>query len=191
MSLPPGRGFVLGAVAAISFALGGALGFFIRGPEQQLGGPAPAERQADGSLVIAREPGAHIGKPPHALPPGGREERRVEVTLIPAAAALCQAGQPPAPLRLSLSLVRLRDGSARVVASSPDGTVSGGLDVPLEAGPASLARPWAAGVSWAGGQAIGVWAERSLWRLRLGLDVNQATDGGAEARVRLGWAFGG
>jgi hypothetical protein len=40
---------------------------------------------------------------------------------------------PCPPLTVDLSLVRLKDQTHRVIASSPDGTIVGGVDIPIEA----------------------------------------------------------
>lgn len=178
-----------GACCAAALASGVAVGWVIWGrAEPQQGGPAPEARQVDGSLVLERRP--PVGPPSapvHAIPKGGTEVRRVEVSIVPAPAADCP--RPP-EAHVDLSLVRLADGSQRVVASSPDGEL-GGLDIPLPAaGIMPERRPWAMGASWALRNAYGVWADRSVWRFRLGLEVN-AVEGGrdAEARVRVGWEF--
>jgi hypothetical protein len=91
---------------------------------------------------------------------------------------------------VDLSLVRESDGGARVLASSPDGVVVGGLDVPVE--PIILPEPekrWGAGLSYSPvDRTSGVWIERDVWRVRVGLDVNQAANG-IDARVRMGVVF--
>jgi hypothetical protein len=170
-----------GASAAACIAAGLGLGWLLWGKPSPLeGGPAPERRQADGSLVIERAPAERLPAPPHALPEGAREERRVKVVLTP------EPAECP-PVRLTLSVARLPDGSARVVASSPDGRVTGGVDVPVTTVIAAAApRHWAAGVSYAGDQAWGVFVHRDIWRLRAGLEVNATADGGAEARATIG-----
>lgn len=181
-----GRGFLLGAVAVLCLGLGLGIGFAVWGHQgPAVGGPAPQQRQPDGSVVIERRP--DVGPPSapvHAIPKGGTEERRVAVTIVPAPAADCP--KPPA-VHVDLSLVRFGDGSARVVASSPDGQVSNGLDVPISAAIREAEpRLWAAGVSFAGKQAFGVFVHRDLWRIRAGLEVNAPERGGAEARLLVG-----
>lgn len=171
---------ILGACTAAGVALGLLGGWAIWGkPGPTVGGPAPEQRQADGSVVLERQPAQEAPREPHKPPPGGTVERLVTVEIQPAA---------PCPrLHVDLSVVRMPDGSSRVVASSPDGEVSGGVDVPIErAIVAAQQKPWAAGVSYAGDRAWGVFVHREIWRIRAGLEVNATTDGGAEARAMVG-----
>lgn len=129
-------------------------------------GHAPAQRQSDGSMVLERQQGGSaVPAAPHAIPAGGKEERRVQVVVktkrgvvrtvqesltVPDAPAsksttgdlmsLDHAVQDHEmvdscdcpPVTVDLSLVRMPDQSRRVVASSPDGAVVSGLDIPLE-----------------------------------------------------------
>src|SRR3546814_7712432 len=90
-------------------------------------------------------------------------------------------------VRTDLSLVQ-QDGGRRVIASSPDGTVIGGVDVPITQ---TLLPPtphrWAAGANYDPfGQRYGAWVERDFGRLRVGADVNQSDRFVMEARVRVG-----
>jgi hypothetical protein len=94
------------------------------------------------------------------------------------------------PTHVDLSLIRDGDGR-RVIASSPDGRVIGGFDVPLVAGlMPPPARRWAAGVRydpfWRVG---GVWIERDVSRIRIGVDAGQAPRGGLQAGVSVGWVW--
>jgi len=103
--------------------------------------------------------------------------------------------QPDAPgcpvCRVDLSLVRDDEGGQRVIASSPDGTVTRALDVPIY--PALLpppVRPWAAGLSYDPfGSRGGVWIERDVSRIRIGADLQQSDDGDIRGLVRVGWRF--
>lgn len=204
MTADQARWSLRGAAAAVLLLIGVGIGYAIWGhPWATPGGPAPEKRQGDGSLVLERQPAKEPPKTPHAIPEGGHVERHVSVTVQPTGGRSGQpdpSGQEPAgggqaaacgPVRVDLSLVRLEDGSARVVASSPDGEVTGGLDIPV-ARPGlqlELTRPWATGVSYAGDRAWGVFVQRDIWRVRLGLEVNATTDGGSEARASVGWTF--
>lgn len=126
-------------------------------------------RQDDGSLVVTRipVPAENLPAPPHAVPKGAVEERRISITVRPhpgsgglkpasevsgASTGGLASGEtgstnseasnqrPHCPATMSamvcpdvtvdLSLIRDKSGR-RVVASSPDGEVLGGLDVPL------------------------------------------------------------
>lgn len=166
--------------------LSAGLGYWLKStdmPRVEVVTAAPAVQQRDGSVVAERAPAAKLGKPPHLLPKGAKEERRVAVVVKPK--------EPDCdPVRIDLSLVRAGDGR-RVVASSPDGTVISALDMPIIAGlvPAP-ARPWAAGGSYNPiTRRAGVWVERDLARLRLGADVMQGETGELTAMVRVGWRW--
>ncbi|WP_159670672.1 hypothetical protein [Andreprevotia sp. IGB-42] len=156
---------------------------------------AQALRQQDGSVVAERVPQQKPGPAPHRLPKGSIEERRMHVVVKPSpaaakldasGAAYCDCG----PVAVDLSLVRVGDGR-RVVASSPDGNIISALDVPIE--PALIPpepKRWAAGVSYdPAAHTPGIWLERDLARIRLGVEVQQRRDGNAAARFRVGWVF--
>lgn len=165
---------------------------------------APSIQQADGSKVLEREgPEAPKAKPAHQIPKGGTEERRVSVTvkpypgtgvkLAPSGTAQATSADCP-PVTVDLSLVKMPDDTRRVVASSRDGEVIGGLDVPLET-ISRTSSTWAAGLSWSPThQTPGVWLERDLSRLRVGAEINQTRierggPTGAEVRIRVGWTW--
>ncbi len=148
--------------------------------------PKPAAMQADGSLILQRSaPYLSPPKAPHLLPAGSKEERRISIAIKPKPLTANDC----APVHLDLSLVRGEDGR-RVVASSPDGEIISALDLPIAAeGMPTEPKRWAAGASYGvNQQAPGLWLERDLGRVRLGLDLNKA-DQGIETRVRLGWVF--
>lgn len=184
----------LAAVSAAIFAAA-ALGWWAGQPKPVRETAAPAKRQADGSLVLERKPDAHA-KPKQQIPRKARVERVAQVVVQPAARA--EPGKPCPPVTVDMSLIREPDGMRRVLASSPDGQVVGGVDIPVEsAAPAAEPKRWAAGVSWAPvTQTGGVWIERDVplfkWTARLGAEVNQergpaAT--GIDGRLRIGVAF--
>lgn len=171
-------------VAALcTLALGAALGYWTASsrytPEDTT--PAVEQRQGDGSLVLARDP-EPPSVAPHRIPAKAIEERRVAVTVQP------KAPDCP-PVRIDLSLIREAAGR-RVIASSPDGQVIAGVDVPIESGIVPAHRPWATGASYSvTRESYGVWLERDVGRIRLGVEVAQDRLGGAEFRVRAGWVF--
>lgn len=137
---------------------------------------APEVRRQDGSVILERQPAA---KPAvvHKPPAGGKRERVVHVDIKPTA--------PDCPLcSVDLTLVKQRDGSRRVIASSTTGEVVTGIDIPLLAAEPDL--KWAAGLSY--GQGVGGWLDRDIGRLRIGIEVNDA-DAGVEARGRVGFRF--
>lgn len=151
------------------------------GPELIL--PAPEKRQGDGSLVLETRP--QVGgttKPPHELPRGSREERRVTVTVRPA-----KKPQPPAttnippaldcpPVSFDLSLVANEDGTRRVVASSPDGEVTGGLDIPMIDLKPAKKTPWSLSYLRTTDDENGLALSRDVGPVVLGV---AATDGGS------------
>lgn len=154
----------------IAVALGIAVGWLAHSPVKAVHeAAAPAQRQADGSLVLARAEGTTTPPAaPHALPKGAKEERRVQVVVQPQRGAVVRAtpehpsaipdvpagrvttgdslaldhfSQPVKmvddscdcpPVTVDLSLVRMPDKTRRVVASSPDGVVLSGVDIPVE-----------------------------------------------------------
>ncbi|MGH8443896.1 MAG: hypothetical protein ACREVL_01460 [Solimonas sp.] len=180
-----GRDFYV-ATLLLAFAAGGLLAIrLMRGelPTPEQTAPAVAVRQADDSLVLARVQQADPGAAPHAIPKGAKEERRIRATVQP------KRGDCP-PLRVDLSMLRDGDGR-RVVASSPDGVVTEGSDMPIEAVLLpSAPKRWALGVSADPfAETYGLWAERDLGRLRLGVDVNQTRERDAQLRLRVGFTF--
>lgn len=157
---------------------------------------APAETQADGSVVLERDP-TKAKAPPKAIPKGGKVERAVSVTVKPRAVftepGAVNTEKPCPPVTVDLALVKMPDQTRRVVASSPDGDVVAGIDIPVAPLPAE--RKWAAGLSYDPiYQTPGIWVERDVGPVRVGVDVNQtrtriAGPTGVEARLRVGWAF--
>lgn len=127
----------------------------------------PAVRQKDQSLVLERKPEAKP-EPKHELPKGAKLERQIQVQVlpnlpsiptgervIPGSGSLVvnngqsvgntdNSGQSQA-ITVDLSLVKMPDGTQRVVASSDQGTVIGGIDVPVQ-GPMPTAKP----LRWSG-----------------------------------------
>ncbi len=187
-------------IAAL-LGIGAAAGWYLSRPAVVTEPPAPELRQIDGSLVLARAATVRKARMAAAVPRGGQVEREISVTVEPTPAAgtglkLPGRAEPCPPVSVDLSLVRMPDDTRRVVASSPDGEVVGGLDVPVDPIilPASAKR-WSAGLSYdVLHQTPGVWVERDIDRLRIGLDLNQTRlhvggPTGTEARVRVGWAF--
>lgn len=155
---------------------------------------APAALQADGSLLLERTAPQHTAKPPHQLPKGSRLERRMQITAKPKAAPVVSAGGQleSAPVTVDLSLVRLSDDTRRVVASSPDGEIVGGLDIPGEPGPqAPEPKRWAVGVyvNPVLPEERGVWVDRDLGRVRLGAELGASPGRQLEARVKIGLTF--
>lgn len=168
-------------IAAAGAALGFALGWYVYAPSQIVETKAPEVVQGDGSRVLAREPG---GSAPGAgsKPKGTKLERKVQVTVQPDA-----IGCPTCTV--DLSLVREKNGAHRVIASSPDGKVISGLDVPVD--PSLFAKPkiWAAGVSYGTDETWGGWIDRDLGPFRVSGEIMQTETGGLGGRVRFGGRF--
>lgn len=168
--------FIIGAF------IGAAACAWWNAPEQVDETPAAAQHQSDGSLVLGRKPDAKA-KPVHAIPKGGKAERVVRVDVQPERAdcPICT---------VDLTLVRMPDDTRRVVASSPTGTVLGGLDMPLVPLNIDKAHPWAAGISrGTGGEAWGGWLDRDIGFLRIGVEANKTGIGDYEGRLRIGVRF--
>lgn len=145
--------------------------------------PAAAIRLIGGELVIRRDP---LAAPPPTIMEAAAQ---VPGTPIRAGTITVQPKAPECPpVSVDWALVQQPDG-ARVIASSPNGRVTGGIDIPLTGGAASPARVWAAGAIYDPlHRRYGAFVERDLGRLRLGADVIQG-DPGLTAMVRVGWRF--
>lgn len=153
---------------------------------------APAIRQADKSLVLQRRPEAKP-QPKHELPKGAKLERQIQVTVLPSipmdARKIPGSGSLPeipdsstgdkvSPITVDLSLVRLGDGTQRVIASSDQGTILTGLDIPVgPPAPTVKTLKNAAGLSYGknsfGGSSSGIVYERDIGPFRLGSEVSQ------------------
>lgn len=183
------------AIAAAIFAAA-ALGWWLGQPKPVQETAAPEQRQADGSLKLERKPDPHA-KPKQQIQRKAKVERITQIVVQPN--AIAEAGQPCPPITVDMTLVREPDGMRRALASSPDGQVLGGIDVPVDtAAPPPEPKRWAAGISWApADSAAGVWIDRDVpvfgQVVRVGADINQVRESphsyDVEARLRLGIAF--
>ena len=193
------RLYFIGIVALI--VLGIALGwYFFRTEPPKPETYAPAEAQADGSKVLERKPQANA-KPAHKVPKGATVERivKLEVKSEPVnAPSALQTGagkaEAPAttdcpPVQVDLSLVRLPDESRRVIASSPNGEIVGGVDIPVESAAPYKELKWAAGLTANPlERTLGGFIDRDLGPLRLGAEINQIKDG-YDLRLKAGVRF--
>lgn len=188
--------WVPAAAIAAAIVAAAALGWWLGQPDPVRETAAPEQRQADGSVVLGRQPDASA-KPKQQIPRKAKIERVAQVTVQPDASA--EPGKPCPPVTVDMTLIREPDGMRRVLASSPDGQVVGGIDVPVEtAAPPPKPKRWAAGLSWSpADRTAGVWIDRDVpvfgQVVRVGAEVNQARSGvdssGVEARLRVGFAF--
>lgn len=142
--------------------------------------PVAAESLPSGAVVLERVP-KKSAKPKK---PGTKVDREISVTVQPDAPA-------SQPVTVDLQLVKEGDGR-RVIASSPDGQIIAGMDVPIEQGLIPINRPWAAGLSCDPTnckQTPGVWLERDLGRFRVGIEATRQSDGKMNSRAKVGWVF--
>ena len=202
-----------GWIAGVSlvFLAGLGTGWRLWGPKPKVPETyARQETQKDGSTVLERKPQADA-KPAQQVPKGGKVERIIQVVVDPNPPSVPNLpaqdpglGQPPQgeatrppcpPVRVDLTLVRLGDGSQRVVVSSPDGRVSGGVDIPVA--PIATPRPlvWAAGGLYGPkDKSFGAFLDRDLAFGRVGAEIirTPATLGAAAnwtGFVKLGIRF--
>ena len=182
-------------IAGIVLLLGLLLGAYLIGvkttePKPEVITAAPAVAQSDGSIVVERKPEAVSSKPPHKIPRGAKEERRVSLNLKPDAVVTDEGCKcDPAPVAVNLSLVR-DDQGRRVVASATGGQIVGALDVPIE--PTLMPpepHPWAAGLSYGRDKSPGIWIERDLGRIRVGAELIRERAQTFQARARVGWSW--
>jgi hypothetical protein len=184
------------AVCVLIFAAGLGTGWMLWRPKTPKPETyAPPMRQQDGSLVLERKP-QEDARPAQTVPKGAKVERIVQVVVQPQASPVLSppsvsgasgeeqkapdstpARPPCPPVRVDLTLVRMPDQSRRVVASSPDGQVIGGVDIPVEAATPQRVMKWAAGPSWnPADRTFGAWIERDAGFLRLGADLYQVRE---------------
>ena len=155
--------------------------------------PASEIVQQDGSRVLARAARDDSAKPAQQLPKGATLERKVQVTAKPNAEPLhtTDGKLESAPVTVDLSLVRMTDETRRVVASSPDGEIIGGLDIPVDIRTQPEPKKWAAGlyVNPVYPQERGIFIDRDIGRLRIGAELGQNSRNDLEARVKVGITF--
>ena len=198
-------------VAILSFVVGGLFGWRVQLAKPVHEAAAHAQRQKDGSLVLARTEGTTTPTAaPHAIPKGATEERRVQVVVQPPRGVVAQTDKESLavgdhiadagkmiddscdcpPVTVDLSLVRMQDKTRRVIASSPDGKILSGLDIPIETTTPKIPRvpPWAVGVTISADRKFGGFLDRDLGPFRLGVEAFQSTNGWT-AQARAGIRF--
>ena len=186
-----------GLVLALAVGGGVLAGWYFTRPAPVIETAAVAEMQADGSVVVERATTTPKAKPKQIIPKGGKVERIGSITAqgeTPAEIKACTSVPCP-PVTIDTSLVRMPDGSRRVVVSSADGTILKGVDIPVETLEVPEPKVWAAGVSLNPlNQTAGIWLERDIARVRVGVEINQTRQNiisptSAEIRLRAGWTF--
>jgi len=183
---------LLGSVLAVGIMAGLGIGWSLWKPTPTKAETyAKAQRQCDGSLILERKPQADA-KPAQEIPKGAKVERVVQVVVQPrasAAATVQTSGPAPEdaapvptarqfiaeipcpPVRVDLSLVRMPDQTRRVIASSPDGEVVGGVDIPVETAAPVRTLKWGAGFEYAvnsWGNTKSLLVQRDIGFLRFG-----------------------
>lgn len=141
------------------------------------------QRQEDGSVMLERKPDA-AAKPTHAVPKDSKVERVVKLEV--------KAKEKPdcPPVNVDLSLVRLPDETRRVIASSTNGEVLAGVDIPVESASPVSTPKWAAGLSMSPiTRGYGVFVDRDLGPFRVGAEVNQSDVYGLDFRIKAGLRF--
>lgn len=179
-------------IVVLLFAGGLYIGWRLYGPKPAKPETyAASERQQDGSLVLERKPDAKA-KPKQIIPKGGHIERVMEVVVKPnPLTSVVETPTPPCPpVTVDLSLVKMPDDSRRVVASSPNGEIVGGVDIPVEsARPAPAMPKWAAGLSVNPiDRTSGLFIDRDLGPFRIGVELNKPSTG-FDARIKAGVRF--
>lgn len=147
----------------------GSLGLYLWPSSTVVETAAPAQRQADGSLIAERNPDAPV-KPRHEIPKGGKVERDIRVEVQP-------EGRPDCPVCIvDLSLVELPDATHRIVASSPTGQVLSALDMPRMPALLDRRKVWSVGALYNG--RWGALAGRDLGWITVGGAITTEKDGG-------------
>lgn len=153
-------------------ALAGGAGYMLGAGQQDLTMThAPAVRLPDGSLIAERVP-TKVPKIEHELPKGAKPIRSTRIKL----------GLHDCPaVTVDCTLIDTDQGT-RIIAASNAEIISATDRVFVSQ---ARAPRWAAGVSYDPVNAqYGVWAERDLWRIRVGVDVAQD-----RIAARVGWTW--
>ena len=177
---------------AFVFAGGLAAGYRLYHSESISEGYAPQVRQSDGSVVLERAPDAKTDVPAPKLP--GKVERTVVVKVKPKPAkkpepvkpgpdGFCPVAKECPALTVRLDLIQQEEGR-RVVASSPDGDIVGGIDIPLEKWIKRNENRWAAGVTYDTDRKPGAFLDRDLGPFRVGVEADADV-----VRARVGIRF--
>lgn len=162
-------------------------GWWLARPVAVIEVPAPAVRQADGSLLAERAPGAL--KPAQQLPAGTVAARVARISVQPVPLPDAPAGCDCEQVVVDTTLVREAGGGQRLVVSAQGGQLLDALDAPVLPEVVVRPSPWAAGVTYGTGGRAGVFLDRDAGPWRVGAEVDQAGGDEWQARVRVGWRF--
>lgn len=124
-------GLVIGSL------IGYSMGFYVTKPKKFIEKPLPEIRQKDTSLVLERQPDTKV-KPKQAVPKGDKVERIISVEV--------KTDKLVDKVKVDLTVVSDPSGGKRVIASSPDGVVTGGIDIPVATITIPKPTPWSAGI---------------------------------------------
>jgi hypothetical protein len=194
-------------VRRVACAVGGLiLGYFLWHHAPVVEGEAIARDLPSGAKALQRDPSTPVPPPVAraATELHGKLERAGSITvqskpIVHQAPPVAAAGIPAqevshpqpqacscAPVTVDFGLVRMPDDTRRVVATSQDGEVVGGIDIPVaSAQPARVLR-WAAGVAYEPRRReYGAFIDRDLGPLRLGVQVERR-NGSTATWVRAG-----
>ncbi len=186
----------LAAVVVLAMMVSAYFTWLLTKPKVVIETAAPAVVQADGSVIAEKAPDASA-KPKQIIPKGARVERIFQVKAKGQGIKLPSGETKDCPpVTIDMSLVRQEDGSKRVLVSSPDGQISKSLDIPVEnvTAPAE-AKKWGAGILFNPvSQTGGVWIDRDIGRIRLGVQLNQTRASltspvSAELWIKAGMTF--
>lgn len=208
----PTRTLISALALLLTFALGWASSAHYNRPRPVATKAQPQQRQADGSLIAARRPAPLPST--QIIPPGDHPTARFQATLAPTrpvaklspgATLAATADAPVTAVSRGLieqclallqcpaqtvdgTLATTRKGQLDLVLSSPQGQVQSAVLSPLLPPLVAPAHPWAAGLIFAGDAHYGVFLDRDLGLLRLGVEAEQGR-GGNILQARLGWRF--
>lgn len=197
---------IIGGIALYSIVIL-ALGTKLGKPKVVVEKPAEAIQLPGGALALEKQPNKDA-KPAQEIPKGSTVERIVYVNARPHAevpaptsgtsqgALASQANASPRKIRIDMTMVRMSDGQRRVVVSSPDADIEGGMDIPVEntAAPEDYRHALGLRVSIRddGSKALGPTYSYDLGRFRITADaavVTYTSRVGGEIGVALTFRF--
>lgn len=176
-----GKGYAWTLAAGVLLGLAGGFGLWFPRGKPPVETAQPAVRQKDSSLVLQRAPDA-TAKPAAIVPKGETVARIVRVDVQGPTQVIHDTIQVPAttgptparevvkidtvhcdPVKVELTLTDLKDGTHRVIASSPNGTVLGSsLDIPVKNTAPPRSTPWSVGALYGSSGQFGPYVSREL-----------------------------